>query len=189
MAVALDDSVAAAVEWVHAADPRPAFPLLLDREHLLAELYGIVNIPSVVWIDEDDRIVRAPVIAPADDMFRDFTHIDSSVHHDQLRAWVRTGAIPAKAPREQVVLPTDDEQLARLERRVGAFLTRSGAPERAELHFERAAELAPMDWTIRRGTMPLRGEDPFGERFFAFVAEWAEAGSPGYGSADPDAPL
>ena len=188
MAVAFDDSAAAAAEWVEAADPCPTFPVLLDREHLLAELYGIVNVPSVIWIDEDDRVARAPVIAPGDDAFRDFTHIDSSVHHDQLRAWVRTGVRPPKAPREQVMLPTDDEQLARLERRVGAYLARVGRPDEAEQHFARAAELAPMDWTIRRGTLPLRGDDPFGERFFAFMGEWTAAGQPGYGSADPDAP-
>lgn len=186
--VAFDDTVAAAREWVDAADPRPTFPVLLDREHLVGELYGIVNVPSVVWIDEDDRVVRPPVIAPGDDMFRDFTNIDSSVHHVQLRAWVRDGTPPPRSPHEQVMLPSDDEQLARLERRVAAHLAREGRTREAEPHFLRAVELAPMDWTIRRGTMPLRGTDPFGEEFFAFVEEWAAAGRPGYGSADPDAP-
>jgi hypothetical protein len=186
--VAFDDTVAAATEWVDAADPRPTFPMLLDREHLLSELYGIYNVPTVIWIDEDDRIARAPVIAPGDDMFKDFTSIDSSVHHDQLRSWVRTGALPPPSGHEEVMVPTDDEQLARLERRVGAYLARSGRNDAAEAHFRRAAELAPMDWTIRRGTLPLRGDDPFGEKFFAFMGEWAAAGQPGYGSADPDAP-
>ncbi len=162
--------------------------MVLDREHLVGELYGIVNVPSVVWIDEDDRVVRPPVIAPGDDMFRDFTDIDSSVHHAQLRAWVHDGTPPPRSPHEQVMVPTDDEQLARLERRVGAYLARAGRGDDAERHFARAAELAPMDWTIRRGTMPLRGADPFGEEFFAFVEEWVAAGRPGYGSADPDAP-
>jgi hypothetical protein len=186
--VAFDDSVAAATEWMDAADPRPTFPMLLDREHLLTELYGIYNVPTVIWIDEDDRIARAPVIAPGDDMFKDFTNIDSSVHHGQLRAWVATGALPPPSGHEAVMLPTEDEQLARLERRVGAYLAREGRAEAAEPHFVRAQELAPMDWTIRRGTLPLRGDDPFGEPFFAFMGEWIEAGSPGYGSADPDAP-
>ncbi len=176
------------MEWVDAADPRPTFTMVLDCELLLGELYGIYNVPTVIWVDEDDRIARPPVIAPGDDMFRDFTNIDSSVHHDQLRAWVHTGALPPASDREHVMLPTDDEQLARLERRVGAFLARAGNGEAAELHFARAAELAPMDWTIRRGTLPLRGDDPFGEKFFAFMGEWAAAGHPGYGSADPNAP-
>ncbi len=177
-----------AKEWLDAADPRPTFPMLLDREHLLGEMYGIFNVPTVVWIDEDDRIARAPVIAPGDDMFKDFTNIDSSVHHDQLRAWVDTGALPPASGHEEVMLPTDDEQLARLERRVGAYLARDGRDGAADSHFQRAQELAPMDWTIRRGTLPLRGDDPFGATFFAFMGEWAEAGQPGYGSADPDAP-
>ena len=71
--------------------------MLVDPDHLTAERFAIVNIPTVVWIDEDDRIVRAPVMAPVDDLFKDFTHVDSAVHHEQLRAWVRTGELPDAA--------------------------------------------------------------------------------------------
>jgi peroxiredoxin len=186
VSVALDDSAEAAKEWVEAADPQPTFPVLVDREHLLGELYGITNVPSVVWIDEDDHIVRAPVIAPGDDMFKDFTNIDSSVHHDQLRRWVRDGELPGgdDEVRARQPEPTEAVQLARLERRVGAYLAREGRREAAERHFATAYELAPMDWTIRRGSLPLRGEDPFGESFFDFVAEWEAAGKPGTTSAD-----
>ena len=93
--VAFDDTVAVALEWVDAADPRPTFPMLLDREHLLSELYGIFNVPTVIWIDEDDRIARAPVIAPGDDSSRTSPTSTPSVHHDQLRAVGAHGGAPA----------------------------------------------------------------------------------------------
>jgi peroxiredoxin len=186
VSVALDDSAAAAKEWVDAADPTPTFPVLVDREHLVPELFGITNVPSVVWIDEDDHVVRAPVIAPGDDQFKDFTSIDSSVHHDQLRRWVRSGELPETEGdvRARLHAVTDIEQEARLERRLAAHLAREGRAEAAERHFARACELAPMDWTIRRGSLPLRGEDPFGAPFFDFYGEWEAAGRPGTNSAD-----
>lgn len=142
--------------------------------------------PTVIWIDEEDRVVRAPVNAPVNDMFKDFTQIDSAVHHEQLRAWVRDGVLPYSAEEAQarLIVTTPEQQLARAERRLGAYLHRVGRDDRAEVHFAEAAKLAPYDFTIRRGTLPLRGGDPFGQEFFDFVGEWVEAGAPGYKSAD-----
>lgn len=181
--MALDEADAAR-EWVAAA--APTYPTLVDPDHLVAERLGILNVPTVVWIDEDDRVVRPPVIAPVDDLFREFTHVDSGVHHDQLRAWVRDGSLPygEDAARARVLEPTDDEQRARAERRLGAYLVRMGRADLAAAHFARAVALGPMDWTIRRGTLPLRGGDPFGQEFFDFWNEWEAAGRPGYQSAD-----
>ena len=39
---------------------RPAHPSLLDPDHQMDALFGVVNIPSVVWIDEAGLIVRPP---------------------------------------------------------------------------------------------------------------------------------
>jgi len=183
VAVALDEADAAR-EWVEAADP--SYPAFVDPDHVIAERLAIFNVPTVIWIDEDDRVVRAPVMAPVDDLFKDFTHVDSTVHHTQLRAWVSDGVLPfteAEA-RAKIPAPTEDEQLARAHRRLGAHLYRVGRAERAAVHFARASELSPMDFTIRRGTMPMRGGDPFGQEFFDFWQEWEAAGRPGYQSAD-----
>jgi hypothetical protein len=132
--------------------------------------------------------VRAPDIAPGDDMFREFTAIDSSVHHDQLRAWVRDGVLPSDADgvRADQQPPSSDEQLARAERRLAVALVRSGQEDLAEPHFARASELAPLDWTINRGSMRYRGGDPFGQEFLDFFEEWKEAGRPGYGRTGVD---
>ncbi len=53
------------------------------------------------------------------------------------------------------------------------WLKQDGREEAAERHFERACELGSKDWTIRRGSMPIRGQDPFGPDFFALAAEGA----------------
>jgi hypothetical protein len=178
VAVALDEAADAA-PWIEAAST--SYPVFVDPDHLCAERLGITNVPSTVWVDEDDRVVRAPVIAPVDDLFKEFTGIDAAVHHEQLRRWVREGVLPAA---RAVDAPSFDEQLARAERRLGAYLHRTGRHDLAAPHLARAAALAPMDWTIRRGTLPLLGDDPFGPKFFDFVGEWSAAGRPGYGSAD-----
>ena len=38
----------------------PEHPSLLDPTHLLDTLFGVVNIPNVIWIDEEGTIVRPP---------------------------------------------------------------------------------------------------------------------------------
>ncbi len=42
--------------FIEAAEPQ--HPSLLDPGHQLCSLFGVVNIPNVVWIDEDGVIVR-----------------------------------------------------------------------------------------------------------------------------------
>lgn len=143
----------------------------------------MLNVPTVVWIDEDDRVVRPPDMGYGDNTWKDFTGVDAAEHHDELRRWVRDGENDHDADfvRSHRLRSSAEEQQARVERRLGAWLKRAGHDAAAQARFDRAAELAPFDWTVRRGTMPLRDVDPFGEKFFAFLGEWMEAGAPSYG--------
>jgi tetratricopeptide (TPR) repeat protein len=49
--------------FIEAANPQ--HPSLIDQHHVMADLFGVVNIPSSVWIDENFNIVRPAEAAPA----------------------------------------------------------------------------------------------------------------------------
>jgi len=39
------------------------FPVVVDSAHLLGELFGVVNVPSGIWVDEHGVVVRPPETA------------------------------------------------------------------------------------------------------------------------------
>ena len=178
--VALDKTADDARPWIEAAAPR--HPALIDTRHVLADLYNVVNVPTVVWIDERGRIVRPNDVAFGTDTFRHITGLESARHLQALRAWVR-GEAPALGADEVLrhqPLPSARDQQARAEFSLGQWLWARGRAEAAERHFVRAGELAPHDFTIRRGTMPMRGIDPMGPQFREMLQSWVGGGRPYY---------
>jgi len=198
--VALDRGPEDARPWIEAASP--THPSLIDVGHAVADLYNMVNVPTVVWIDERGRIVRPNDVAFGTDTFRHITGIEAARHLGALRAWVRGEAQP-KASRADMEIPRAErggeapvmtarevralqpvasqaDQQARAEFGLGRWLAERGRGEAAERHFVRAGELAPHDFTIRRGTMPIRGIDPMGPAFRAMLEEWVGAGKSYY---------
>ena len=174
------DRAEAARPWIEAA--HPTHPSLGDPRHRVADLYNMVNVPTVVWIDERGRIVRPNDVAFGTDTFRHITGIEAARHVGALRAWV-TGEAPVMAEdrvRALLSLPRPADQEARAEFGLGQWLWEAGQGEAAARHFVRAGELAPHDFTIRRGTMPLRDIDPMGPAFRGMLQEWTAAGHPYY---------
>jgi hypothetical protein len=183
IAIALDESPDAVRPLTTGID----IPVLYDRDHLLTELLAITNVPTVVWVDEDDHIVRPNATEFGTDTFAEFTGVQSEGHKDLVRRWVRDGEVPL-APEEARTLVGDldpAEVDARLHFRLAVHLRREGDDAGAARHFDAAVALAPLDFTISRAALPLRGGDPFGPEFFALYERWKDAGSPYRGLSQP----
>ena len=184
--MALDRSADDVRPWLEAA--AATHPALIDAEHRVADLYGIINVPTGIWIDERGRIVRPNDAVFGSDTFVELHGRPAEPHLDALRAWVRDGVLPFPgddAVRAHQALPTPEEQQARAEFALAWHLHRAGRLEAAERHFVRAGELAPHDFTIRRGSMPIRGQDPMGADFAPLFQEWVESGTPYYAPMTP----
>ncbi len=157
--------------------------MLIDPQHVVTELFAISNVPTVIWLDEHDRIVRPNGVAFGTDTFKDFTGVAAEPHLELVRRWVLDGVEPMTVDDARAAVDdlSEDEVMARLHFRIAAHARRAGDDATAATHFEQAGALAPHDWTIRRAMMPLRGDDPFGEKFFELYQEWEAAGSPYHG--------
>ncbi len=77
LSVAMDTAgAAAAAPFAQGVD----FPVVVDQAHLLGELFGVVNVPSGIWVDEDGTVVRPPETAyPARPTFADLDLDDPAV--------------------------------------------------------------------------------------------------------------
>jgi peroxiredoxin len=160
----------------------PAHPSLLDPDHIVSHAYGLINVPTVIWIDEDGVIARPPRVEHATNQFS-FAHgLDCEPHLAALHAWAETGK-PDFAPQDigRTTMPaTQAEQQARAHHALAWYLYTAGETDAAKAQWDAAIKLSPHDWTIRRGSMWLRGENPFGSEFAEAWMEWEAAGRPDY---------
>jgi hypothetical protein len=174
--IALDKSPEDARPWIEAASP--THPSLIDTNYFVADLYNMVNVPTVVWIDEHGRIVRPNDVFFVSDAYTAVTGFTSERPIQALRAWANgTGpAVTGGAVDVRPAGPTEQDQLARTHFALGWWLAQHDRRDEAEPHLARAGELAPHDFTIRRGSMLIRGKDPAGPEFFAMVTDWRQRG-------------
>jgi AhpC/TSA family len=167
LAVAMDSRPDASRPWIEAA--RPTYPCLIDRDHYVADLYQMVNVPQAVWIDEAGRIVRPTETAGSYEGFRamdratrkmpeDVARVTAAAKRtyvDAVRDWALKGAASAfafDAAAARGHLPAAGEDVARAHAafRLGQHLLRAGRAEEGERWLAEASRLHPDSWNIWR---------------------------------------
>jgi tetratricopeptide (TPR) repeat protein len=167
----------------------PTHPSLIDAHHVLARAFGVINIPSSVWIDENRVIVRPAEAAPAPpndregpamdlpeelpqrfaEMFGEAMKIQSNpaAYHAALRDWVEKGAESefALTPEEVIARSrprSADTALGHAHFELATALEQAGDHAAAIEHFRKAHALVPDSWTFRRQAWSLEpgGDTP-----------------------------
>jgi tetratricopeptide (TPR) repeat protein len=144
--------------WIEAA--KPAYTVLIDETHLVTRLYGMVNVPTAVWINEQGRIVRPNEVAYVDDRFKPFHGLDAGGYLAAIRDWVERGEGSAFALNEadlrERLQPRDPNHiLADAEFALAEYLYKTGHLPEAIPHFKEAQRLNPESWNYKRQAWAL----------------------------------
>ena len=166
-------------QFIEAANPQ--HPSLIDKHHVVADLFGVINIPSSVWIDEQGVIVRPAETAPApptdaprameipDELPPRLTEMmgeamkiqaDPESYHAALRDWVEKGDASAFALSPQEVIARSRPRDADVARGHAHFELATELESRSDhqaaiTHFREAHRLVPDSWTFRRQAWSL----------------------------------
>ena len=166
LAVAMDQPETAR-PWIEGA--AATYPCLIDRDHHLADLYNMVNVPQAVWIDEEGRIVRPPETAGSMDAFRAMDRKTRAVpdhvvaernrvkalYFEAVRDWARNGAaspyvLDESRAAAKLKLPQETIAEAHARFRLGLHLLRQGQTDEAQALWVEAIRLHPESWAMWR---------------------------------------
>ncbi len=154
---------------------------VVDQTHVIDELFGIVNVPMAVWIDEDLNIVRPAEFAwPGDregagaaqlpddlpERMVDMAQAAGQIQVDRLffgtavRDWAQHGARSNYVLSEDQVVAGSvrrgqDEATAAAHFELGQALHQRGDIDGSIGHFREAHRLDPNNWTYKRQAWEL----------------------------------
>lgn len=163
VAVAFDTAGKSAVkEWIDKANP--TYPCLIDKTHIVAEIYNMVNVPNAVWINEQGEIVRVAEPAGWNDGWRtdNLSGLEESkdTYFNALRDWVQAGdtskhVLSAKEVKNKMSEFPYDQALAAANFKMGIYLTEHDQELDAKVYFNKAIKLHPESWNYKRQSWSL----------------------------------
>jgi len=148
--------------WITAA--KPEYTVLIDEQQIVTQKFGMVNVPTAVWIDERGRIVRPNEVAFIDDRFKGFTGMESAPYVAAIRDWAANGARSIYALSETELRarlkPADEDRgRADAEFALGEYLYKQNLGTDAIPHFKEAQRLSPDNWNYKRQAWALANAD------------------------------
>lgn len=197
--VALDVDADAARPFVEAAAAE--HPSLVDRAHVVDEVFGMVNVPNGVWVDEEGTLVRAaepahPGHNPVTESFRTMDpstlppelaevlgearkiRTEPERYREMVLDWVERGSDSEFVhPPDEVIARSHvrdhDVATAAAEFEIGEHLHNAGDHAAAIRHWREAHRLHPDNWTYRRQAWNF--EDPIRQgRTDVYDSSWYE---------------
>ncbi len=145
---------------LEAAEPfyaraKAEFTCLIDVEHRITALYGMINVPSAVWIDEKGQMLRPPEVAYSEQKIFGSIVAGDDDYVLALRDWVAKGAeseylLPAAEMARKMQAENDQRPRADAHFRLAVWLHRNGASAAAARHWQQAQELDPENWNYHR---------------------------------------
>ena len=164
---------------------QPDHPSLIDDAHRCDEVFGFLNVPNAVWIDEQGMLVRPAHGAtlqrsPFLDMevpeglgrlgeqlheVKKIVTTDPDLYRSAIHDWLEHGAASRFAlPPDEVVARSRPRPVEHAEAaaafELAQHLHREGAPDDAVRWFRRAHELDPANWTYKRQAWTFATTEP-----------------------------
>jgi len=152
-------------------------PSLIDRSHRLDALFGVTNVPQVVWVDETGMIVRPPhrgaPLPIGEGALRIVELVggldDRAAYVAELRYWVANGAASPHALDPDEVVERSRPRSAAVSEATAHFELGQhlwgveGLSDRVIAHFNKAHELQPDNVTFKRQAWSALAVERFGD--------------------------
>ncbi|MDA1264953.1 MAG: hypothetical protein O2816_07740 [Planctomycetota bacterium] len=151
---------------------------LLDPTHAVTRAFGLVNVPSAVWIDEEGRLVRPPEIAWTKSFGFGSIAVGERPYLDAVRDWVVRGSASefALTPEQVREGMRGGATRARADAAfaLAVHLYQAGRADEAAAPFAEAQRLDPDNWNYHRQPWsfdPSSSGAKFGAKFLTLQGQ------------------